>query len=160
MRNGKSVLALSVGTLLLAASAFGQTTTTTTTYTRTAALAPIGLALTETIQVNLTNTATASSGGTAASCGGSVSLLNAAGAVVGTATTFTATSGQTVSVKLPYASAGASGQRAILRPVITLTGTSNVPCNLDTSLETYDTATGVTHIYQSGGGPEGGFGRR
>jgi hypothetical protein len=33
-----------------------------------------------------------------------------------------------------------------------------VPCKLDTSLETYDTATGVTHIYQSGDGPEGGFG--
>lgn len=158
MRNGKSVLAFTAGTLLLAASAFGQTTTTT--YTRTSTLPPIGLALTETIQVNLTNTATASTAGTAASCGGSVSFLNAAGAVVGTATTYTATSGQTVSVKLPYASAGAAGQRAIIRPVITVTGASNVPCALDTSLETYDTATGVTHIYQSGGGPEGGPGRR
>lgn len=134
----------------MAASSFGQTTTTTTTYTRTSALAPIGLALTETIQVNLTNVATASSTGTAASCAGSVSFLNAAGTVVGTAATFTATTGQTVSVKLPYASAGAAGQRAVLRPVITLTGTSNVPCKLDTSLETYDTATGVTHICQSG----------
>ena len=93
-----------------------------------------------------------------ASCAGSVSFLNAAGTVVGTAATFTATTGQTVSVRLPCASAGAAGQRAVLRPVITLTGASNVPCKLDTSLETYDTATGVTHTYQSGDGPEGGFG--
>jgi hypothetical protein len=158
MRNGKAVLASVAGTFLLAACMFGQTTTTTTTSTRSSSLAPVGLATGETIQVNLVNLATASSSGTAASCTGSVSFFNAAGAIIGTATSFTLTSGQITSVKLPYASAGAAGQRAVVRPVITATRTSSVPCSLDASVETFDTATGVTHVFQSGGAPAGGPG--
>jgi len=150
--------------LFLAASAFGQatTTTTTSTVTRADSLPPVGLAVTDTIQVNLTNTATASTGGTAASCTGSVAFYNAAGTVIGTATSFTLASGQITAVKLPYASAGASGSRAVVRPVITATGTvpQSAPCSLQYSVETYDTATGVTHTYAAGAGPavpQGGF---
>jgi hypothetical protein len=38
--------------------------------------------------------------------------------------------------------------------VITLnfTAGSGVPCSLGSSLETYDTSTGVTHVYVAGGG--------
>ena len=41
---------------------------------------PIGLASSETAQINVVNTAAASSSGTAASCTGSVSFVNASGA--------------------------------------------------------------------------------
>jgi hypothetical protein len=151
------------GSLILAGAALAQSTTTTTTFTRNSNLAPIGLATTETVQVNLVNTATATASGTAASCTGSVSFYNAAGAIIGTATSFTLTSGQISSVKLPYASAGASGSRAVVRPVVTATGTRGsgaAPCALSISVETYDTATGVTHVFEPDGsigfGP-GGF---
>jgi hypothetical protein len=35
--------------------------------------------------------------------------------------------------------------------VVALTSVSKVPCSLSTSLETYDTASGVTHVYLSTG---------
>jgi hypothetical protein len=35
--------------------------------------------------------------------------------------------------------------------VVTLTSVSEVPCSLSTSLETYDTSSGVTHLYLSTG---------
>jgi hypothetical protein len=48
---------------------------------------------------------------------------------------------------------GATGLRTEIRGVVTLTITSGVPCELETSLETYDTTTGATHVHlaQSGG---------
>ena len=76
----------------------------------------MGLAPGETVQVNLVNLASASSSGTAASCAGSVSFYNAAGSIIGTATTFTLTSGQITSVELrmrrlaPRDSGGWSGR--------------------------------------------------
>jgi hypothetical protein len=157
-----------VGILFIAVSAFGQTTTPIAppTFTSSSNLPPIGLAITETAQVNLVNTAKASSSGTAASCGGSVAFYNSKGTIIGTATSFTVGSGQIFSVTLPYASAGASGSRTVVRAVITsaetiaiaITGSPGVaipPCSLAYSLETYDTATGVTHAYISGVGEQG-----
>ena len=105
------------------------------------------------------------SSGTAASCTGSISFLNSAGTVIGTATTYTLGTNQLKSVSVPYSSTGASG-RTEVRGVVTQTVTSgaDVPCQLLLSLETYDTSTGVTHVYvtladagyggqQGGGGP-------
>jgi hypothetical protein len=132
-----------------------QTTSSTTT-TRSSSLPAIGLASSETAQINVTNLAGASARGTAASCTGSISFLNASGTTIGTATPFTVTSGQTFSAKLPYATTAASG-RTVVRGVVSLTTTSGTPCALTTTLETYDTTTGVTHIFLVG--PETGFGR-
>ncbi len=163
MSSRQTVLALCAGAML-ALSAHGQAATTTTTVTRSESLPPVGLAVTDTIQVNVTNIATATTNGTAASCTGSVAFYNASGAIIGTATAFTLGSGQISSIKLPYASAGASGSRAVVRPVINATGTqpSATPCSLQYSVETYDSATGVTHVFAAGAGPavpQGGFGR-
>jgi hypothetical protein len=147
----------------------GQTTTPVTlpTFTSTSNLPPIGLAATETAQVNVVNTAQASSSGTAASCGGSIAFYNAKGTIIGTASAFTVGSGQIFSVTLPYASAGAAGSRTVVRAVITSAETIAIavlgsppgnavpPCSLAYSLETYDTATGVTHAYISGVGQQG-----
>lgn len=134
----------------LSAGAWAQTTTTTTV-TQTLNLPPVGLASSETAQINVVNLAANASNGTAASCTGTISFLNASGAVIGSATSFTVASGKTDSVTLPYSTTAASG-RTEIRGVITLTTTSSAlaPCNLVSSMETYDSTSGVTHAYLAG----------
>ncbi len=139
------------------------------TYTDTRGFAPIGLATSETAQINLANIASASSSGTAASCTGTISFLDASGNTIGAATSFTVTSGQIFSASLPYWSTGASG-RTVIRGLVQLTesSSSSAPCAVSSSLEIFDTGTGVTHAVitasgpgpggRSGGGPPG-FGR-
>ena len=135
-----------VGLGVLASHAlFAQTTTTTSTVSQS--LPPFGLGSTETARLDLTNLASASSSGTAASCTGTVSFVNTAGATIGTATTFTVASGVTSSVSLPFTSAGFSGSRGELRAVISATRTSGVPCQLRVSLQTFETSSGATHLY-------------
>ena len=137
------------------ASAFAQTSTTTS---RTRSFPPAGLAPTETLQINLLNSAAVSSTGTAALCTGSVSFINATGGTIGTAQSFTVASNQIVSIRLPFASSG-STTRAEIVAAVTFTP-STAPCALSTTLEVYDTSTGVAHVHLSG--PEdghGGFGR-
>jgi hypothetical protein len=120
-----------------------------TTVSRQASFPPIGVASSETLQINVANLATASSSGTAASCTGTIAFFGSNGSAIGTATQFTATSGQIVSASLPFSKIGASGTRGEVRAVVTLTFTagSGVPCTLASSLETYDTGTGVTHVF-------------
>lgn len=153
----------------LAACALAQTTTTGSSVTLQSSSAPIGLASSETLQVNVVKVATASSSGTAASCTGTIGFVNSSGTAIGSATSFTVTSGQTFSASLPFAKVGASGTRTEIRGVVTVTdttGTGAAPCQLTSSIETYDTATGVTHAYLAnagnsgyGGGPGPGQGR-
>jgi len=152
---------------LLASSAIALAQTTTTgTVTRQSTSPPIGLASSETIQVNLTNTASSSSSGTAASCTGTVAFLTASGATIGSAASFSAAGGQTASVSLPFSKSGAAGTRTEIRAAVSVTFTSEVPCSIVTSLETFDTTTGVTHVYLANGdvgnayGPAGGSGGR
>jgi hypothetical protein len=132
-----------------AAFAFAQTSTTSGTVTQTTNTPPVGLASSETAQINIVNTASASSSGTAASCTGTISFLNASGTVIGTATPFTIASGVITSVSLPFAKAGVTGTRTEIRGEITRTYTLNsgVPCSLEATLETYDASTGATHVY-------------
>lgn len=124
-------------------------TTTTGTVTETSNTPAVGLASSETAQVNLVNTASNASSGTAASCTGTVTFLNSSGKAIGSASSFTVTSGEIQSVSLPFGSAGATGTRTEIRATIsrTITLNSGVPCNLQITLETYDTSTGVTHVY-------------
>ena len=147
------VLAIS---LLAAAAAFAQSTTATT---RQFSFPLTSLGSTETMQINLLNTASNSTSGTAASCTGSVSFLNSSGTVIGSATAFTLASGQLNSISLPFAKAGISGNRGIVRAVISETRASGVPCSLVFSLETFDTSSGATHIFlpQADGGGGAGF---
>jgi hypothetical protein len=153
------LLALTTLVSCAAGLALAQTAATTT---RTLNFPPVGLAITETARINLTNTATASSSGTAASCTGSASFVSAAGAIIGTATPFTIASGVTSSVSLPFTSSGLSARGAIRGVVqVTRSTTAPTPCSLLISVETFDTASGVTHTLltgadEIGGGPEGG----
>jgi hypothetical protein len=96
------------------------------TYTDTRGFAPTGLAISETAQINVANVARASSSGTAASCTGTISFLDASGNTIGTATSFTVTSGQIVFASLPYSSTGASG-RTVIRGLVQLTESSSSP---------------------------------
>ena len=132
----------------MAAAAWSQTTTSGTV-TETSNTPAVGLASSETAQINVVNTASNSSSGTAASCTGAIQFLNASGKAIGTATSFTAASGVIQSVSLPFASVGATGTRTEIRGAITRTDTLNsgVPCSLEATFETYDTSTGVTHVY-------------
>src|SRR6266700_6609755 len=103
----------------------------------------IGLGTSQTAQITVANLASASSSGTAASCAGTISFLNSAGTAIGTATSFTLASGAISSATLPFAKAGATGSHTVVRGLIVLTVTSGVPCQLDSLLEVYDTASGV-----------------
>ena len=149
---------------LTAAFSLAQTSTSTGTVTQTTNTPVVGLASSETAQINVVNAAAASSSGTAASCTGTISFLNASGTAIGTATSFTVGSGVINSVSLPFAKVGVTGTRTEIRGVITHTVTLNsgVPCSLEATLETYDTSTGVTHVYLSnvaaGNVPNGGGG--
>lgn len=148
-------------TLLLAVSAAGQINAIPTSTTN---LPPIGLAATETVQVNVVNTSAEPPARTSTSCGGSIAFYNAAGTIIGTATPFTVTPGQIFSAKL----ASTGGARAVVRaqimapiflssPESILGGLSPVlpvlvipACTMTYSLETYDSTTGVTHLFFSG----------
>lgn len=152
-------------TFMISGLAIAQTTTSTTT-THSSEIGPIGVGSTETIQVTVANLAANAASGTAASCTGSVSFNNSAGAAIGSATSFTVTSGQISSVSVPFNKLAASGVRAEVIAVISQTTTTSpttrVPCELRYAVETFDTATGATHVYISGsgaGGPVGFPGR-
>ena len=150
----RSVLALIAAAAFMAASALAQTSTTT----RDFRFPPVGLGATETMQINLLNNATASSSGTAASCTGTITFTSATGAIIGTAASFTVTSGQVFSASLPFSKSGASGTRTEIVGSIQLTvsTTSAAPCALANSLETFDTSSGVTHVFLGGSSQGGG----
>ena len=134
-------------------SSMAQTTTTTAAVTRVTALPPLGLGSTETARISLTNIATASQAGTAASCDGSVSFYNAAGTLIGAATTFKIASGVTSVVSLPFASAGLTGPRGVIRGAVSVTRAASTtttpaaPCSLLLAMETFETVSGATHMY-------------
>ncbi len=136
---------------LFAAGAMAQTTTPTpTTGTRTTTFGLTGLGSTETAQINVVNVATASTTASA-SCSVSLSFLNAAGTTIGSASTFTLTSGQIASLALPFAKSGGAGAHTVVRGEVALTTTTGVPCQIESDLEVYDTTTGVNHTVSGGG---------
>jgi hypothetical protein len=138
-----------------AVAAFGQITNTLTTSSN---VPPVGLAMSETMQVNVVNTTVASSavsgGTTGPSCSGSIAFYNNKGAIIGSATSFMVTTGQIFSLPLLYSSTGGSGARTVIRAVIAnetpITAFGIPPCDLAYSVETYDSQSGVTHVFVSG----------
>jgi hypothetical protein len=147
--------------MVTAIAAMAQTTTTTTT-TRDTTIGPVGVGTTETVQINVANLAANASNGTAASCTGSITFNNTTGNPLGTSTSFTVTAGQIFSASLPFSKIGGTARTEVIGVIaLTTTSTSEAPCALHYSLETYDTATGATHVYlsnaaaggQLGGGP-------
>ncbi len=176
MRKSCTVSLLS-GFLIAAVTAAGQTTPAAP-QTSTTTLPPVGLASTETVQVNVSNTSpvlpSTNSAAAPTACSGSIAFLDSNGNSIGAPTEFKIGSGQTLSAKLPYASAAASGAaRIVVRPeiLVTLNITTTPPpvtngtavpvlplllpsCFLTSSVEIYDTATGVTHAFYANSGPQ------
>jgi hypothetical protein len=129
--------------------AVAQGTGTIATFTRDSVFPPVGLASTETVQINVLNSATSPATGTAASCTGTITFSNASGAAIGTAIPFTIAGGQVFSAKLPYSSSGTTTGRAEIVGSIQSTTMipSKAPCSPVFSLETFDTSSGVTHVF-------------
>ena len=113
---------------------------------------PVGLGRSETAQIAVVNLASASSGGPAASCIGIIALFNAASTAIGTATTFTLGTGQVASARLPFASVGGSGVRALIRGLVTVTRTagSGVSCTPAATRDIFDNSNGVTNHRYAG----------
>jgi len=137
------------------------------TFPTTVNLPVVGLASSETAQVNVVNLAGsfliisgAFSLGATASCTGAISFYDASGNAIGSPTSFTINSGQTFSATVPYsaiipADRPPSGNgRTTVRASVTInrTNTAGIPCSPASNLETFDTATGVTHVHVEGGG--------
>jgi hypothetical protein len=124
-------------------------------------LPPMGVASSETIQVNVINNASTPTAPDAAapSCSGTIAFYSATGSIIGTPTSFTIGNEQIFSASLPYSATGATGARTVVRAIITLAATAwagLVPppaCALGSSMETYDTLTGVTHAFATGTAP-------
>jgi len=140
-----AVLTLSLGAAVVMPA---QILSTASAPARQFSFLPVGLASSETAQINVVNLASNSASGTAASCTGTVSFLNTSNVTIGPVTSFTIATGETSSVTLPYSATGGSGARVLIRGVVLLTETKSTaaPCVLQTSLETFDTSTGVTHL--------------
>lgn len=114
---------------------------------RNLVFAPVGVATTETIQVNVANTATGSSS-TAAACSGTISFTVAGAKTQPAAAKFTVAAGEIYSTDLAWANLGASGRAEVL-VALQVSQTAGVPCAAISSVETYDTSSGVTHSYQT-----------
>jgi hypothetical protein len=112
----------------------------------------VGLGTPETAEILVVNLANSSSSGPAASCIGSIAFFNAAGTAIGTATAFTLATGQVASARLPFASAGVSGVRVLIRGVVTVTRTagSGVSCTPAATLDTFGSSNGVTNHRYAG----------
>jgi hypothetical protein len=154
IRNLRLLFALAA---VMTASALAQTNTRTSEF----AFPLVGLASTETIGVNLINLASTptNSSATAASCTGSVSFINATtGATIGTATSFTLAANAATSATLAFSSTGLASPRGLVRAVVSQTLAPGVPCQLSASLNTYDTTTGVTHVFLTATGAQSGPG--
>jgi hypothetical protein len=149
---------------LCAETALAQHPSALSTISRTVNLPVVGLASSETAQVNVINLASSfmaatgavPSEGTTASCTGGITFYNASGNIIGSSASFTIGSGQIFSATLPYSeistsSTSASGRTSI-RAVVAITGTNTAatPCSLASNVETFDTATGVTHVHAEG----------
>jgi hypothetical protein len=144
-------------TMFVAGLVSAQTTTTTT---RDVTIGPIGVGSTETVQINVSNLAGNPTTGTAASCTGSVTFNNSAGNAIGTSTSFNLTAGQISSVSMPFNKLTTGTTRVEVIGVVALTTSSanRAPCSLHYSLETFDTATGASHVLVNGeAAPAGGL---
>ena len=145
----------------LAGALFGQSVgSATTSMSSSPQFPPVGVAPSETLQVNLANIATASgSSDLLPQCTGTLTFYDAGGHAIGNGTSMGfSVAAAILSIPLTYSAIGASGQRAIVRVDIELSpvalstaeGPRTPACSLLSSLEIYDTATGVIHAVVTG----------
>ncbi|MGA3189616.1 MAG: hypothetical protein ABSF22_21125 [Bryobacteraceae bacterium] len=141
---------------ILTGSAFAQNATISRTSSFTFPL--VALAPTENIEVNLINLATNPTNGNASSCTGTVTFSTASqGTAIGGATSFTLAADAVASITPSVASnvITAGANRVLLKVVVASTTTPSVPCSLSYALNTFDSTTGVTHVFLVGAAPAG-----
>lgn len=109
--------------------------------------------MTETVQINIANTASNGTT-TTASCAGTITFTVAGAKTQPAPVKFTLTAGEVSSASLPGNSLVTTGQAVVLGS-IQLTQMPGMPCSLLSSMETYDTASGVTHVYLANPGSAG-----
>jgi hypothetical protein len=127
----------------------------------------VGLASSETAQVNVVNLASTFlfiigdfSSGTTAACTGAISFYDSSGNAIGSATSFTINSGQIFSATVPYSAIVPADRpptgngRTTIRATVALNRTTSggIPCSPSSNIETFDTASGVTHVHVESGG--------
>jgi hypothetical protein len=135
---------------LISANAFAQTVVGGSP---SVLIPAVGVAPTESVQVNVTNMAPQSLTGGIENCSGVIlfyySPANSPNSVLPFAQTgFSVAGGQTFSFSAPYSSTGGTGQRQMIRPAINLaitTSGTTPACILASSVEIFDTTTGVLH---------------
>ena len=151
MRTHRLVMAM-VLALSGISAATAQSAPTAAPATRLINFPPAGLAFGETMQVNLLNQAANPAIGTAASCTGTVSFLDASGKELAkSGGNFTVAAGAIQSISLLGTAVNASmGSRAEIHAVVSLTIARGTPCSLVESLETFDSSTGATHVFLTG----------
>jgi hypothetical protein len=111
---------------------------------------PVGLSSSETAQVNLVNLAIAPIPSGATACSGTITFTNASGTTIGKPTSFATAGSQVFSTQLTFSQLGlaASDTRGeFVASVQVTTAFSPAACSLVFSLETFDTASGATHVY-------------
>ena len=101
--------------------------TTSSAVTPTLNLPPVGLGATQTLEVDVANVASNSSSGTAASCTGTVTFVDASGKTIGAAQPFTVTAGESSPIRLPFPSSGGTSPRTTLRAIVSLTVPTTTP---------------------------------
>ncbi len=150
---------MKIGSLFVIASVFGACAfgQTSATFTRDYNFPPVGLASTETAQINLVNIApmatstSTSSASEAPACTGTVTFTNASGSVIGKPTSFTTTGSQVTSIPLTFSQLQLASSDVRGEFVASVQLTRSLPsaalCSLVFSLETFDSSTGVTHVY-------------
>ena len=140
-------------TCSFATFAFGQGAPTAPSATRDYSFPPVGLATSETAQLNVLNIAPASTatGAAAPSCTGTVTFSDATGKTIGTPTNFTTTGSQVTSTQLSFNQLPlpTSGPRVefVANVQLNVSSPEKAPCALAFSLETFDSTSGVTHVY-------------
>jgi hypothetical protein len=165
MTNSNTLLAFVAALLFTTISGFGQTLPTPLTPPPppVSILPPVGLVLSETAQVNISNPAALvyNSAGAGVLCTGTLTFYNANGTAIGLATSFKIENAQILSFKLPYTSTGATDPRTIVWAAVNQIGSGGVvksgpyatpttpACTLASTIETYDSVTGITHAFAS-----------
>ncbi len=129
-------------------------------------LPPLNLAATETAELGITSSAAGYVGGAfLTTCDAAVTFYGADGSAIRAASNFTVGDDRQIfSAALPYAATGAGGSFTVVSAQIGLTAKGGVfdvlappipPCAVDFALETFDTATGVTHAFLPGWAAQG-----
>lgn len=142
---------LIAGLATAGALAQGTTGSSTTTITTNYVFPPLGVAPSETVAVSLVNIASVPTSTTAPtpSCTGTVTFASSTGTIIGKANPFTVASGAIMTITLTATEAGITASRGSILASVqqTTTRPSSAPCSLVYSLQTYDTGSGVTHLF-------------